>query len=85
MNWTDSMGFQSAEVPTGFVHRRGSMTPKDFVFVNTPSRTPQQVLMIEAFADLALTGDDEKRTAPFAATKTTQRYLDAVWAKFVEG
>ncbi|MCP4328627.1 MAG: Gfo/Idh/MocA family oxidoreductase [Alphaproteobacteria bacterium] len=81
MNWTNSFGFQAAEVPTGYVHRSGSMTPDDFTFVETPSGTPQQVLMIQNFADLATSGDRETRVAYAKAAATTQHYLDAVWAK----
>ena len=81
MNWTNSFAFQTAEVPTGYIHRSGSMTPRDFSFVETPSRTPQQVLMVQNFADLAISGDRQTRADHVVATTTTQRYLDAVWAK----
>jgi hypothetical protein len=61
------------------------MTPKDFTFVETPSETPQQVLMIRNFADLALSGDRHARAdyaaAAAAAAAATQHYLDLVWAR----
>ena len=57
------------------------MTPKDFTFVETPSETPQQGLMIQNFADLALSGDRQTRAEHATTTTTTQHYLDAVWAK----
>ncbi len=84
MNWTNSFEFQAADVPTGYTHRRGLMTPKDFAFVETSSETPQQVLMIQNFTDLARAGDHHARADPVAATTATQLYLDAVWAKIAE-
>ncbi len=84
MNWTDSLEFQAPDIPTGYTHRRGMMTPRDFTFVETPSETPQQVLMIENFTDLARAGDPRTQAEHAAATTTTQHYLDAVWAKIAE-
>lgn len=84
MDWTNSFEFQIPGVPTGYIHRRGSMTPKEFTFVETPSETPQQVRMIQNFADLALSGDYRTRADHVAATTTTQHYLDSVWAKIAE-
>jgi predicted dehydrogenase len=81
MNWTNSFGYQAADVPTGYTCRRGPMTPKDFTFVETPSETPQQVLMIRNFADLALSGDRQARADYAAAAAATQHYLDLVWAR----
>lgn len=81
MNWTNSFGYRASDVPTGYTHRRGSMTPKDFTFVETPSETPQQVLMIQNFADLAVSGDRQARADYVAAAATTQHYLDLVWAR----
>ncbi len=80
MNWTNSIGSQAADVPTGYTVRTRSMTPQDFIFVETPSKTPQQVLMIEDFADLARSETTETWTAYAAATIATQSFLDAVWA-----
>lgn len=82
MNWTNSFEFQAADVPTGFTHRRGSMTPRDFTFVETPSETPPHVLMIQNFTHLARSG--ALRTRAAAAASTTQHYLDAVWARIAE-
>lgn len=84
MNWTNSIAFQAPDVPTGYVHRCGSMTRKDFAFVEIPSETPQQVLMIQNFADLAASGSQEARADYVAATITTQHYLDTVWATISE-
>ena len=80
MNWTNSIGSQAADVPTGYTIRTRSMTPDDFIFVETPSKTPQQVLMIEDFVELAGSGDAEARSAYAAATTATQFLLDTVWA-----
>jgi hypothetical protein len=46
-----------------------------------PCGTPQQVLMIQNFADLALSGDRRSRAGTVAAATTTQHYFDAVWAE----
>jgi predicted dehydrogenase len=81
MNWTNSFGRQASDVPTGYTVRSGSMTPKDFAFVGTPSETPQQVLMIRNFAALALSGDRQTRADYAAAAAATQHYLDMVWAR----
>ncbi len=80
MNWTNSIGSQAAHVPTGYTIRTRSMTPEDFVFVETPSQTPQQVLMIENFVDLAASGEAEARASFANASIQTQSLLDAVWA-----
>jgi predicted dehydrogenase len=82
MNWTNSFEFQAADVPTGYTHRRGSMTPRDFTFVETPSETPPHVLMIQNFTHLARSGDS--RTQAAAAAKTTQHYLDVLWSRIPE-
>ncbi len=47
----------------------------------TPSETPQQVLMIQNFADLTISGDRRSRAGTVAAATTTQHYLDSVWAE----
>ena len=84
MNWTNSFGHQAADVPTGYTHRRGSMTRQDFDFVETPSKTPQQVLMIQHFADPATSGGPEARSAYATAARTTQHYLDVLWASIAD-
>ncbi len=81
MNWTNSFGRQARDVPTGYTLRSGAMTPKDIAFVETPSETPQQVLMIETFADLAQSGGRRARADYAAAAAATQRYLDLVWTQ----
>jgi predicted dehydrogenase len=81
MNWTNSFGRQASDVPTGYTVRSGSMTPWEFTFVETPSETPQQVLMIQNFADLAVLGDRWARADYAAAAAATQHYLDLVWAR----
>ncbi len=80
MNWTNSFDVQASDIPTGFIHRSGSMTPKDFTFIETPSETPQQVLMVQNFADLARSGDRHAFSHYAEATRTTQSYLDAIEA-----
>ncbi len=80
LNWTNSFARQIAEVPTGFTHRQVGMNPTSFAFVETPSATPQQVLMVEHFQELACSGDTAARTAYAEATLQTQSLLDAAWA-----
>ncbi|MEM7123697.1 MAG: Gfo/Idh/MocA family oxidoreductase [Pseudomonadota bacterium] len=80
MNWTNSIGSQAADVPTGYTIRTRSMTPQDFVFTETPSKASQHVLMIEDFVNLAGSDDTEARSAYANASIQTQSLLDVVWA-----
>jgi len=80
LNWTNSFAFQNPELKTGYAYRTGMATRKDAVLVSTPSEIPQEVLMIEDFADLVTSGDAARRTAYIEASLKTQQYLDAIWA-----
>ncbi len=80
MNWTNSFARQDPEVRTGFTQRTSDANPKTFAFVETPSQTPQQVLMVEHFRELAESGNQEARAAYARASYQTQSYLDAAWA-----
>ncbi len=79
VNWTNSFLRKLADVPTGFTHRKGTARPTGADFIETPSDTPQQVLMVENFQALARSGDAEARAAFARATEQTQSYLDAAW------
>ncbi len=83
-NWADSILAQDREVPIGYTWRAGAMTRRGFAFVETPSDKNQQTLMIEAFIALATGNDREQRRAYISATKATQSYLDAMWARIQE-
>ena len=80
LDWTNSFPFNNPDIQTGYAHRTGMATRKEFTFVPTPSKIPQQVLMIDAFADLAATGDAAQRARYIDASLKTQEYLDALWA-----
>lgn len=80
MNWTNSFARQEPDVATGFTHRKSQKTVNGFAFIETPSETPQHVLMVEAFRRLAEDGQGEERAAFAQASLDTQRCLDAVWA-----
>jgi predicted dehydrogenase len=80
LDWANSWAFQNPLSQTGYVHRTDMATRADFSFVATSGETPQEVLMIETFAELATNGNDPRRADYAAATVTTQEYLDALWA-----
>jgi predicted dehydrogenase len=80
LDWTNSFPFNNPDIPTGYSHRTGMATRKEFTFVPTPSKIPQQVLMVDAFADLAASGDATQRARYVDASLKTQEYLDALWA-----
>ncbi len=80
MNWTNSFARENPDIPTGFTQRGGAQNPKTFAFVETPSKTPQQVLMVETFRRLAEDGNSGERAAFAKASLDTQRCLDAAWA-----
>jgi predicted dehydrogenase len=79
MDWTDSFAFQNPGIKTGYTYRTGMATRDDFTFVEVPSATSADVLMIDRFAELATSGD-QRAAASFAeASLKTQQYLDAIW------
>jgi predicted dehydrogenase len=80
LDWTNSFAFQNPDIKTGYSHRTGMATRKDAHLISTPSNTPQDVLMIEDFAELAASEDMARRTAYAEASLKTQEYLDAIWA-----
>ncbi|MDJ0951624.1 MAG: Gfo/Idh/MocA family oxidoreductase [Alphaproteobacteria bacterium] len=79
LDWTNSFAFQNPDIETGYVHRTGMATRKDFAFVETPSGLAQDVLMIDHFAELASSGDPAARAAYAEASLQTQCHLDALW------
>ena len=72
-----------AEAYSNFVSDKllcwGEATRKEFAFVQTPSELPQDVLMIDDFAELVARRDQGARAAAIEATLKTQCYLDALW------
>lgn len=79
LDWHSGFGFDNPDIPTGFVHRSGMATRKDFTFIETPGEKSQHGLMIENFADLILDGNAAERKAWLEATAKTQGFLDAIW------
>ena len=80
LDWTSSFAFKNPDIATGYSHRTGMATRKDATFFPTPASTPQEVAMIETFAELAASDKADRRTAFVEATLKTQEYLDALWA-----
>lgn len=79
LDWTNSWSFQNPDVPCGYSYRTGMATRKDAVFIPTPTSTPQDVSMVEDFADLMSSGNTTKKAEYATATRLTQNYLDALW------
>ncbi|PSH65253.1 Gfo/Idh/MocA family protein [Phyllobacterium sophorae] len=79
LDWHSGFGFDNPDIQTGFVHRSGMATRKDFVFIETPSEKSQHGLMIDNFANLIRNGDDAARETWLSATAKTQGFLDAIW------
>jgi predicted dehydrogenase len=79
LDWENSFAFKNPESPAGYFHRTGMATRKDAAFVRTPSTVPQEVAMIENFAELALSGSAAARAGYAEASLKTQQFLDALW------
>ena len=79
LDWVNSWSFQNPEIKAGYFYRTGMGTRKDGVLVPTPTSTPQEVAMVENFADLTAPENVPKRSGFAAATLQTQEYLDALW------
>lgn len=80
LDWANSWAFQSVQSKTGYSYRTGPVTRADVQFFPTPSSTPQEVLMIQNFADAVSSNDAELRAAYCRASAKTQEYLDLVWS-----
>jgi predicted dehydrogenase len=79
LDWERSFAFENPEIKAGYTLRTGMATRKDATFIPTPSDTPQEVAMIEDFADLVFSGDAAERARHVEASLKTQEYLDALW------
>ncbi len=80
LDWANSWAFQSAESKTGYSYRTGPTTRADVMFLTTPTSTPQEVLMVQNFVDLANSQDGGKRSAWCEASLKTQEFLDTIWS-----
>lgn len=80
LDWHGSFSFQNPDIATGYTHRTGMATRKEIKFIETPAQTPQEVAMVENFAELARTpGEPARKTAFAAASIKTQELVDAIW------
>jgi hypothetical protein len=79
LDWADSWSFQNPDIKAGYSFRTGMATRNDALFVSTPANTPQEVAMVEYFANLTSPENAPKRLAFAAASLLTQKYLDALW------
>lgn len=83
LDWTNSFAFKNSDIMTGYSHRTGLATRKDVRFVSTPSGVSGDVAMIQAFAELAVSGNASRRAEWAGSALKTQEYLDAIWASAV--
>jgi predicted dehydrogenase len=79
LDWTLGFVFRRPEIPAGYTYRTGMATRSEIAFVPAPSKMPQEVAMVEDFADLARGGSAPQRAAYAEASLKTQEYLDALW------
>jgi predicted dehydrogenase len=79
LDWTDSFAFKNPDIGTGYFHRTGMATRNETRFVPVPADAAQEIRMIESFADLAASGNADRRAAFADSSLKTQEYLDAVW------
>ena len=79
LDWANSLAFKNPDIKTGYFHRTGMATRKEVSFIPTPTKTAQEVAMIETFTELAASGNVARRAAYAASSLKTQEYLDALW------
>jgi predicted dehydrogenase len=79
LDWVSSFAFKNPDIQIGYSYRTGMATRKDAEFVPTPASTPQEVAMIDNFAELATKGNAARRGEFIQASLKTQEYLDALW------
>jgi predicted dehydrogenase len=80
LDWADSWAFKNSDVKAGYSHRTAMATRKDVTFIPAPSNISAEVLMIENFSEVAVSGDAARRAEFVASSLKTQEYLDAIWA-----
>jgi predicted dehydrogenase len=79
LDWGNSFAYNNPDINVGYSHRTGVATRKDTTFFPTPSSTPQEVSMIEDFAELAAAGSADQRARYAESSLKTQEYVDAIW------
>lgn len=80
LDWTQSFAFQNPDIKTGYLHRTGMATRKDYRFVEAPSSKAADVWMIENFGRLVVEGSEAERREQVRVSIETQVLLDAVWS-----
>lgn len=80
LDWESSFAFRKPEIPAGYTLRTGMGTRLEATSIATPPRIPQEVAMIDDFADLANSDNATLRAEYAEASRKTQEYLDALWA-----
>lgn len=80
LDWNNSFAFKNPSIPLGYTYRTAMSTRSDVAFVATPSHAPQEVAMIDRFAQLVVDGTSAERAQYAEATLKSQQYLDALWA-----
>ena len=79
LDWSKGFAFNDEDHIAGYTLRKGMATPKEFQFVETPSEKSQTTLMIENFAHMVKSSNNELNDASMAKTELTQSILDAIW------
>ncbi|MES2705374.1 MAG: hypothetical protein V4726_02110 [Verrucomicrobiota bacterium] len=80
LDWNNSWSFKNPDIQAGYLHRTGMATRNGATFIPTPSATPQEVAMVEVFAEMAASGDTARQAGHARASLKTQEYLDALWS-----
>ena len=79
LDWVNSFAFKNPDIEIGYFQRTGMATRREVSFIPTPTKTAQEVAMIETFTELAASGNVARRTEYATSSLKTQEYLDALW------
>lgn len=79
LDWSKGFVFDDPAHKVGYTLRQGMATPKEFSYQETPSETPQAILMIDNLAATIHSQDYTLVEKNIEASLNTQRLLDAIW------
>ena len=79
MDWANSFVFKNPDIEIGYFHRTGMATRREVSFIPTPTKTAQELTMIETFTELAASSNVAGRIEYATFALKTQEYLDALW------
>jgi hypothetical protein len=79
LDWSKGFVFDDPTHKVGYTLRQEMATPKEFSYQETPSETPQAVLMIDNLATMIHSQDYTLVEKSIEASLNTQRLLDAIW------